>query len=145
MSKDLFQLMREQEVSALDVFPTKKEIKTHSETFAKNILDSGNYNLQELYSQALRMKEALTNIESVLKKELPNENFEAFGIKGSFRNGGNVLNYSEDEIYCKLKSDLDDRIDLLKLAQKQDVLDLYGNEVPKISVTPRKSTLAITF
>jgi len=33
----------------------------------------------------------------------------------------------------------------LKLAQKQEVLDMYGNEVPKVSVSPRKSSITIKF
>lgn len=143
MSKDLFLMMREQEVAS--EFPTKKEIKKSSTELVKTIIDNGNHNLQELYAQTLRLKEALATIESELKKQLPDENFEAFGLKATFRNGGNSLNYEEDEIYKKLKADLDARVELLKLAQKQDVLDTYGNEVPKVGVTPRKSSLSVSF
>ena len=82
---------------------------------------------------------------NVLLKVLPQENFEAFGLKGTFRSGGETINYSDDAIYSQIKADLDARAELLKLALKQDVIDSYGNDVPKISTTPRKSSLAISF
>ena len=144
-SKDLFMMMREEEVSTSNFLPTKKELQSSSKAFAQKIIDDGEQDIKEVYSQAIRLKEALTVVESVLKDSLPNENFEAFGIKGTYRNGGDTINYSEDEIYNQLKADLDARVELLKLAQKQDVLDLGGNEVPKVSTTPRKSSLAISF
>jgi len=66
-------------------------------------------------------------------------------LKEHIAAAGDSLNYGEDVIYAGLKKDLADRADLLKLAQKQDVLDLGGNEVIKVSSTPRKSSLAISF
>lgn len=145
MSKDLFMMMREEEVATSNYLPTKKEINKTSADFAKKLIDSGNYNPEELYSQSVRLKEAVNVIESVLKSHLPEENFEAYGLKGTYRSGGDSINFTEDEIYNKLKEDLDNRVELLKLAQKQEVLDMYGNKVPKVSTTPRKSSLAISF
>lgn len=145
MSKDLFMMMREQEVATSNFLPTKKELAKSSKYFAEQLIDSGNYSTEEIYAQALRLKEAVSVIEETLKGKLPQENFEAFGIKGTYRSGGDTLNYSEDEVWSVLKKDLDDRTELLKLAQKQDVIDAYGNEVPKVSTTPRKSSLAISF
>jgi hypothetical protein len=145
MSKDLFMMMREQEVATSNFLPTKKELAKSSKDFAEQLIDSGNYSTEELYAKALRLKEAASAIEKTLKGKLPQENFEAFGIKGTYRSGGDTLNYSEDEVWSVLKKDLDDRTELLKLAQKQDVIDAYGNEVPKVSTTPRKSSLAISF
>lgn len=145
MSKDLFMMLREEEVATSNFLPTKKELKQSAEKFAKNLIDSGEHNLKEIYAQALRLKESLIVIETSLKSNLEDENFEAFGFTGTFKNGGNSINYKEDAIYNTLKADLDARTELLKLAQKQDVLDPYGNEVPKVSTTPRKSSLAISF
>jgi len=145
MSKDLFMLMREQEVATDNFLPTKKEIKLTSAKFAEELVNSGDYDLEQIYSQALRLKESLTIVEAHLKKNLPQENFEAFGLKGTYRSGGNTLNYADDAIYVELKKDLDDRVELLKLAQKQVMFDAYGNEVPRVSVTPRKASLAISF
>ena len=145
MNNDLIMLMREEEVTTSNFLPTKKELKLQSLNFAEQLVDSGDYELKEIYSQALRLKESLTVVESYLKKALPEEDFEAYGLKGNYRSGGNTLNYTEDEVYCELKSDLDARVELLKLAQRQVVLDTYGNEVPKVSTTPRKSSLAISY
>jgi hypothetical protein len=145
MNSDLITLMREEEVTTSNFLPTKKELKLSSLNFAEQLVDSGDYELTEIYSQALRLKESLTVVESYLKKALPEEDFEAYGLKGIYRSGGDTLNYKEDEVYCELKADLDARVELLKLAQKQVVLDTYGNEVPKVSTTPRKSSLAISF
>jgi pantoate kinase len=143
MSKDLFLMMREEEISTSNFLPTKKEIHLSSKNFAEKLIANGNP--EELFAQALRLSESLNIITEVLKKSLPDENFEAFGLKGTFRSGGDTVNYSEDHIYSALKVDLENRVELLKLAIKQPVIDAYGNDVPKVSTTPRKSSLAISF
>lgn len=145
MSKNLFELMRQEEIDTTNFLPTKKEITNKATQIAKHIIDSGAYNLQELHSQALRNKEAFTILEDKLRKSLPQENSVYFGLKATFSNGGNHLNYSDDPIYNKLKADLDSRVELLKLAQKQEVLDTYGNEVPKVSNKPIASSLKISY
>ena len=145
MSKDLFFMMREQEVQTSNFLPTKKEIQLSSQSFIKEILDAGEIDKFELLAQAKRMGEALDVINAELLKVLPQENFEAFGLKGTFRSGGDTINYAEDKIYAIIKKELEDRAELLKLALKQDVIDSYGNDVPKVSTTPRKSSLVISF
>jgi hypothetical protein len=145
MSKNLFELMRQQEIDTQNFLPNKIEIQLSARTFVKDLLDAGETDKYELLAQAKRMSEALEVINAELLKVLPQENFEAFGLKGTFRSGGETINYSDDPIYCQLKADLDARAELLKLALKQDVIDAYGNEVPKVSTTPRKSSLAISF
>lgn len=147
MSKDLFMMMREQEIATENFLPTKKEIQTSSKQFAKKLIDEGNHNPQELLAQALRLKEALTVIESEIRKSLPQEDFEAFGLKAKYVQGGNIPQYEEDEVYATLKKDLKDREELLKMAlsQKDAFFDAYGNEVPKVSTKPRKSSLTIKY
>ena len=146
-TKDLFLMMQEQEVSTSNFLPTKKELKLSAEQFANNLIENGEHNPQELYAQSLRLKEALVIIESILKKSLPDENFEAFGLNGTYRNGGDTINYTEDLIYSNLKKKLDDRAELIKLAVKTDCefYDSEGELVEKVSTTPRKSSLAISF
>ena len=145
MSKDLFQLMREQEIQTANFLPNKKEIQFSAQTFITEILDAGETDKFELLAQAKRMGEALDVINAELIKVLPQENFEAFGLKGTFRSGGETINYSDDAIYSQIKAELDARAELLKLALKQPIIDAYGNDVPKVSTTPRKSSLAISF
>jgi hypothetical protein len=144
-SKDLFILMREQEIQTSNFLPNKREIQFSAKKFITEILEAGEVDKYELIAQAKRMGEALDIINAELLKVLPQENFEAYGLKGTFRNGGDTINYSDDAIYTQLKADLDARAELLKLALKQDVIDAYGNDVPKVSTTPRKSSLSITF
>ena len=145
MSKDLFFLMREEEIQTSNFLPTKKEIQLSSQKFIKEILNAGEIDKFELLAQAKRMGEALEVINAELLKVLPQENFESFGLKGTFRSGGDTINFIEDEVYATIKKDLDARTEQLKLAQKQDTFDAYGNQVPKVSTTPRKSSLAISF
>ena len=144
-NKDLFMMMREEEIQTSNFLPTKKEIQLSSQKFIKELLDKGEVDKYELLAQAKRMYEALEVINAELLKVLPQENFEAFGIKGTYRSGGDTINYAEDEVYATIKKDLDARTEQLKMAQKQDTFDAYGNQVPKVSTTPRKSSLAISF
>lgn len=145
MSKDLFMLMREQEIQTSNFLPNKKEIQFSAKSFITDILDAGEKNKLELLAQSKRMSDAIEIVTAEILKSLPQENFEAFGLKGTYRSGGETLNYAEDEVYVQLKADLDARVELLKLAQKQTIIDAYGNEVPKVSTTPRKDSLAITY
>lgn len=145
MSKDLFMMMREQEVQTTNFLPNKKEIQFSAKKFINEVLESGETDKFELLAQAKRMLEALDVITMELLKVIPLENFEAYGLKGTYRSGGDTINYSDDPIYTQLKADLDARAELLKLALKQDIIDIYGNDVPKVSKTPRKSSLAISF
>ncbi len=147
MSKQLFELMREQELQTNNFLPSKKEIQLTSKKFVSDLLDSGEVNKVEVYAQALRLKEALSIIEAELKESLGQENFEAFGINGTFRNGGESLNYSEDPIYSDLQNQLKAREELLKTALKIDYpfYDSEGIEIPKVSKTNRKSSLSITY
>ena len=145
MSKDLFMLMREQEIQTSNFLPNKKEIQYSAKSFIKDILDAGEKNKLELLAQSKRMSDAIEVVTAEILKAIPQENFEAFGLKGNYRSGGETLNYAEDEVYVQLKTDLEARVELLKLAQKQTIIDAYGNEVPKVSTTPRKDSLAITY
>ena len=145
MSKDLFLMMREQEIQTSNFLPNKKEIQFSSKKFITDILEAGETDKFQLLAQAKRMGEALDVINLELMKVIPQENFEAFGLKGTFRSGGDTINYLEDEVYSTIKKDLDARTEQLKMAQKQDTFDAYGNQVPKLTTTPRKSSLAISF
>ena len=146
MSKDLFLMMREQEIQTQNFLPNKKEIQLSAKEFITGIIDSGESDKVELFAQAKRMSEALDVVTTELLKSLPQENFEAFGLKGTYRSGGDTTNYHEDEIWAELKQSLVDRESLLKLALKssEPIFTEYG-EVPKVSTTPRKSSLSISF
>jgi hypothetical protein len=147
MSKDLFMLMRQQETEIEGFLATKKEIQFSSKKFITEILEAGEVDKYELIAQAKRMGEALDIINAELLKVLPQENFEAFGLKGTFRNGGDTINYKECEIWSDIQKELKEREELLKVALKsqKEVYDEAGVLVPKVSTTPRKSSLSISF
>ena len=147
MSKDLFLQMREAEIMTDNFLPTKKEIKLNAEKFASDLIDAGEINLTETFAQALRLNEALTVITAKLKEAMPEENFEGFGLKGTFKSGGDTINYKDDEYWSNLKKQLTQREALLKLALNSDtmIFDEDGVDVPKVSTTPRKSSLTINY
>jgi HEAT repeat protein len=147
MSKGLFELMRQQEIETSNFLPNKKEIQFSSKKFITDLLDAGEANKYELLAQAKRMSEALEVINEELLKVLPQENFEEFGLKGTFRNGGETINFKECEIWSDIHKELKEREELLKTALKsnKEVYDENGVLVPKVSTTPRKSSLSISF
>jgi hypothetical protein len=146
-NSNLFLMLQEQSVETNNFLPSKKEIQLSAKSFVSNLLDAGATDKMELYAQAVRINEALQIVTDELKNSIPQENFEAFGIKGTYRSGGEVLNYKEDIVYSELEAKLKERAELIKVAtkSKDTIYDSEGVEVTKVSSTQRKSSLAITF
>ena len=146
-SKNLFLMLQEQSVETNNFLPTKKEIQLSAKSFVSNLLDAGTTDKMELYAQAVRINEALQIVTDELKNSIPQENFECFGIKGTYRIGGESLNYKEDLVYAELEAKLKERAELIKVAtkSKDTIYDSEGIEVTKVSSTQRKSSLAISF
>jgi predicted ABC-type ATPase len=67
------------------------------------------------------------------------------GVEFNPVQGGFSINYEDDIVYQEFKKQLKEREELLKIAQKSTIFDAYGNEVPKVSTTPRKSSITIKF
>jgi hypothetical protein len=147
MSKDLFQLMREQEIQTQNFLPNKREIQFSATKFITDVIDGGEVDKYELLAQAKRMQEALDVITAKILEVVPQENFEAFGLKGTFRNGGETINYKDDFKWSELKEKLSEREMLLKVALKSNssIYDDDGIEVTRVSTSPRKDTLAISW
>lgn len=146
-NSNLFLMLQEQSVETNNFLPSKKEIQLSAKSFVSNLLDAGTTDKMELYAQAVRINEALQIVTDELKNSIPQENFEAFGIKGTYRSGGESLNYKEDYVYAELEAKLKERAELIKVAtkSKDTIYDNEGVEVTKVSSTQRKSSLAITF
>jgi hypothetical protein len=146
-TKNLLMLMQEQEVNTNNFLPSKKELQLSAKKFTTNLLDSGEMDKMELFAQAVRVNEVLSIVTDELKNSLPAENFEAFGIKGTYRNGGETLNYIEDWLYAELQEKLKQRAELIKVAtnSKELIFDENGIEVTKVSKNIRKSSLSISF
>ena len=146
-NSNLFLMLQEQSVETNNFLPSKKEIQFSAKSFVSNLLDAGATDKMELYAQAVRINEALQIVTDELKNSIPQENFEAFGIKGTYRSGGETLNYKEDLVYAELEQKLKERAELIKVAtkSKETIYDSEGVEVTKVSSTQRKSSLAISF
>jgi len=146
-NSNLFLMLQEQSVETNNFLPSKKEIQLSAKSFVSNLLEAGATDKMELYAQAVRINEALQIVTDELKNSIPQENFEAFGIKGTYRAGGETLNYKEDYVYAELEQKLKERAELIKVAtkSKDTIYDSEGVEVTKVSSTQRKSSLAITF
>ena len=145
MSKQLFELMQQQQIA--EAFPTKKQVQSNAQQFANDLIERGEQDKLEMFAQAVRINEALSIVTDTLKKSLPAENFEAYGIKGQYRNGGETLNYSEDWLYAELQEKLKERAELIKVATKtkDPVYDSNGVEVTKVSTTSRKDSLVVSY
>ena len=140
-------MMREQEVQTQNFLPNKKEIQFSATTFITNLIDGGEVDKYELLAQAKRMQEALDVITAKILDVVPQENFEAYGLKGTFRNGGETINYKDDFKWSEIKEKLSEREMLLKVALKSNssIYDDDGIEVTRVSTSPRKDTLAISW
>lgn len=147
MSKLQFFEMRAEQMNALydSTFTKKDAIKT-GENLIDSVLESGEVDIMQLGANLARLEQVIGAAMSKFRNHIVDiEKVKVLGVEFSPVNGGNTINYSEDEVYQVLKNDLDSRVELLKLAQKQDVFDAYGNQVPKVSTTPRKSSITIKF
>jgi len=146
MSKENFFLMRAEEMATLyDASFTKKEAITTGKRMVDNIIESGEIGKLEFMSNLARLKWVIDSAEDEMRSKLDLFDTQIVnGVTFTHVNGGNTLNYTDDEIYNQLKADLDNRVELLKLAQNQTIIDAYGNEVPKVSTKPRASSITIT-
>ena len=140
-------MMREQEVQTQNFLPNKKEVQFSANTFITKVIDGGEVDKYELLAQAKRMQEALDVITAKILEVMPQENFEAYGLKGTFRNGGETINYKDDFKWSEIKEKLSEREMLLKVALKSNstIYDDDGIEVTRVSTSPRKDTLAISW
>lgn len=146
MSKlQFFEFRAEEMATMYDSTFTKKDAIITGKRMVDNVIESGNVGKVELISNVVRLKAVIDTIESELRNVLPHEKIKINGVEFNPVDGGNTINYSDDEIWCELKRCLDERTEQLKLAQKQDTFDAYGNQVPKVSTTPRKSSITIKF
>ena len=146
MSKIQFYEMRAEEMALMyDATFTKKEAQKVGAKLVTDLLESGEVDKMQFTANLARLNEVISTAMTEVRKHIPEEKQTVLGVEFTPVNGGSTINYAEDPIYSQLKADLDARAELLKLAQKQDVLDMYGNEVLKVSTTPRKSSITIKF
>lgn len=144
MSKQLFELMREQE--SFPVNFGKRDYISRGKEIVNSVLENGEIDKIEFWTKVAKIKETINAMDSQLRESVfLTEKINSNGVEFNPTNGGVSINYEEDPIYCELKKDLKEREELLKLAQKTIIFDAYGNEVPKVGTTPRKSSITIKF
>ena len=139
--------MRAEQMTALydSTFTKKDAIKT-GEALIDNVLESGEVDIMKVGANLARLKQVIdTAVDKFRNHIIDTEKVTVLGVEFSPVNGGNTVNYADDEIWQELKRCLDERTEQLKMAQKQPTFDAYGNEVPKVSTTPRKSSITIKF
>lgn len=145
-SGDMFLAMRAEEVAQFDSRFTKKEAEKTGENLVKTAFENGTVGKHELMAGLVRMKAVIDSAEKTCRAALPNEKIQLQGVEFTPVEGGVTINYSEDPVYAQMQKDLKDREELLKIAQKQDmVLDAGGHQVPKVGTTPRKSSITVKF
>ena len=142
---EMFLQMRADEIVQMyDSTFTKKEAIQTGTNLALNVFESGEVSPAEVLANLSRLKWVIDAAETTMRSKLEIYDKQIIlGLEFNYVNGGNTINYADDEVYATIKADLDARAELLKLAQKQEILDLYGNLVPKVSITPRKSSITI--
>ena len=144
-SEAFLQLRAEEMAYMYEPTFTKKEAKETGVKLVQDLLDNGKVDKLQFMANLCRLKEVVNAADEEMRKHLPAEKIKTYGVEFTPVEGGSVVNYAEDPIYCQMKTDLDNRVELLKLAQKQPVIDSYGNDVPKVGTTPRKSSVTIKF
>jgi hypothetical protein len=127
--------------------PSKKELELSSKKFAKNLVESGEYDIYELVAQSERYKLAIRELNAILKDKLPKEKHNAFGVEFNPMNGRKMIQYSDDSVWCEISNKLKKREELLKVALNSDdeIYDSEGVQVPKVSVNYAKDSLAVKF
>ena len=144
-SSEMFLELRANEIVHMydSTFTKKEAIKTGTD-LALNVFESGEVSPAEVLANLSRLKWVIDSAETTMRSKIEiYDKRTVLGLEFNYVSGGNTINYADDEIYSNIKADLDARTEQLKMAQKQDTFDAYGNQVPKVSTTPRKSSITI--
>ena len=147
MSKLQFFEMRAEEMTAMyDSTFTKKDAVKTGEQLIQSVLDDGSCDIMQLGANLARLEQVVSSAMAKFRSHIIDaEKQVILGVEFSPVNGGNTINYADDEIWATIYADLGARTEQLKMAQKQDTFDAYGNQVPKVSTSPRKSSVTIKF
>ena len=147
MSKQQFEEMIEKEIN--QEFPIhfgKKDYISQSKKIVNEVLEKGDKDKIDFWTKIVKMKESINAMDSQLREKVTiTEKITLNGVEFNPVQGGFSINYEDDMVYQEFKKQLKEREELLKIAQKSIIFDAYGNEVPKVSTTPRKSSITIKF
>ncbi|HAH55239.1 MAG TPA: hypothetical protein DCM02_08155 [Flavobacterium sp.] len=149
ISSEQFLQLRAEEVAVMyDHTFTKKEAILTGKRMVDNLIEDGDIDPKKVWANIVRLKEVINSADAYFRESLYIFEKESInGVEFTPVQGGETLNYKEDKIYLQLHDDLRIREELLKLARKSnnDLFDQYGNVVPKVSTSPRKSSITVKF
>jgi hypothetical protein len=145
--KHFFELMQQQEIATKNFFPSKKELEFTFKKFSNDLLEKGEIDKTEAFTDAQRYTDAITYVRDVLKASLPREKQNIRGMEISPLNGRQMLQYHEDELWSELNRKLKEREEVLKISLKQTepLYDSDGCEIPKVSVKYAADSLAVKY
>ena len=149
MSKQLFEMMRLQEVSSL--YPTdftKKEAQQTGKDLVNQVLELGNVSTLDFGANLIRLSEVIGSAMSEFRSKIKDSEKQTVqGVEFNPVQGGETLNFKDDEIWSDIKRELSEREELLKVAYKSkgEIYDEGDVLVPKVSSTPRASSITIKF
>ena len=145
MSKNLYELMSMQQIA--ESYPTKKQVQANAVEFANRLINNGEHEKLEMFSQAVRIKETINTIYDAIKDSIPAEKQIAYGIEINPVNGRQMIQFAEDEVYADLQKQLKEREELLKTALKitKTTYDDDGVSIPKVSVKYSADSLTIKY
>lgn len=149
MGKELFFNMKAQEVAIMyDHSFTKKECINTGKSLVDSIFESGEVEPKQVWANICRLKELVNSVDSEFRNRINlTEKESVNGVEFSAVNGGDTINYKDDEIYMDIFNELKEREELLKVAfkSKNEIYDENGVIVTKCSSTPRKSSITVKF
>ena len=146
-TSEMFLQLRADEIFRMyDPTFTKKEAIQAGIQLVDSVYENGEVEPERAMANVCRMKWTLDSADSEFRKRLEiYEKKMIMGLEFNYVNGGDTANYSDDIVWLELKSQLAHRESLLKVALKsdQEFYDENGVQVPKVSTTPRKSSITI--
>lgn len=149
MSKDKFLEMRMEEVAVIyDHTFTKKEAILTGKRMVDDLFESGEIEPLKVWSNICRLKEVINSADARFRDKIEIfEKTDKNGVEFSAVQGGETINYKDDEIYLDIFNELKEREELLKIAfkSKNEIYDQNGVLVTKCSSTPRKSSITCKF
>jgi hypothetical protein len=149
MSKDKFLEMRMEEVAVMyDHTFTKKEAILTGKRMVDDLLEAGEVEPLKVWTNICRLKEVINSADARFRDKIEIIEKESInGVEFSAVQGGETINYKDDEIYMDIFNELKEREELLKIAfkSKNEIYDQNGVLVTKCSSTPRKSSITCKF
>jgi len=149
MSKDKFLEMRMEEVAVMyDHNFTKKEAILTGKRMVDDLLEAGEVEPLKVWTNICRLKEVINSADARFRDKIEIIEKESInGVEFSAVQGGETINYKDDEIYLDIFNELKEREELLKIAfkSKNEIYDQNGVLVTKCSSTPRKSSITCKF